>query len=131
MNCFHCGKDIGTLEDLEAMCRTDFDSLYGEHFNMLENTSKKKVFWRGFWIGVGIDAVMLFVLIVVGGWSWSGVSELLLRIQEKSSIVVFFLFVLPFVFAMTGSMFASAGVRDEEEHAYERFKKTWNAPKEG
>ena len=128
MRCPGCGEIIN-MDELERICREDFNLAHGSHFEKQEKERKSRWFWRGFSAGVVLDLFIVCFLWVAGGWSWDGFIAIIHRMAEKSFVVSFAFFFMPLVIAMICGMLGSEGVDVEEEQAYRKFKEGWGGCK--
>lgn len=123
MHCPECGHD---LNGLEKNCREEFDKEYGQYFRNLQKVLGHQWYWRGAWIGLAIDLVLVCFIFLLGNWSWNELLGIINRaVSEKDYTVFIMLFFIPLVIAVGGHVIAFHGVFVEEEQRYERFKETW------
>lgn len=125
MHCPECGNNLNGLEE---RCREEFKKKHGQYFHNLEVARAHQWYWRGAWIGIAIDLLVLCFLVGMGGWSWDGFLEIVHRVSEKSYLLLFMPFLIPFMCAMSCSVLSFARVDVEEEQAYRTFKETWGLP---
>lgn len=124
MYCPECGNNIGGLDE---KCEEEFEKKYGQYFHNLETVRRHQWYWRGAWVGVAIDLMVLCFLIGVGGWSWDGFLETVRRASEKSYLLLFMPFLIPLVSAIACSVLASESVDVEEGQLYRKFKDMWGS----
>lgn len=125
MYCPECGNN---LNELEKQCREEFDRKHAQYFHNLEAVRGHQWYWRGAWIGLVIDFLLLCFVFWLGNWSGNGFLEIVHRIAEKSYVPLFAPFLFPIMTAMVGGMFGLEGVVAEKEQLYEKFKETWGLP---
>lgn len=125
MYCPECGNN---LNELEERCREEFESKHRQYFHNLEVARGHQWYWRGAWIGIVIDLLLLCFVFWFGNLPGIGFLEIVHHIAEKSYVMLIAPFLIPIVTAMGCGMLGSAGVVVEKEQAYQRFKETWGLP---
>ncbi len=117
--CNHC------LDGLEEKCRQDFNREWGQYFHNLGMIRIKKWYWRGMWIGVLVDFLLICFFFGLGGWSWSGFLKLANHMWEKDVILLLVPVFIPIMAAMVGALLVFENADIEEKQAYQKFRETY------